>query len=259
VAAHHATFSFRSSALTDVGLARRVNEDAFWVDDAGGLWMVADGVGGHEAGELASSTSVEVVAGQIRDALARSREALPLPIDRARRLVESAVQAATYMVFGMAQQDGRAFGMGTTLSVLFRAGATHCVVAQVGDSRVYRARGEGMEQLTRDHTLANWQLDQGLIGAAEAKLGRAKNVITRAVGSHDYVEVDTRVVEVEAGDRFLLCSDGLHGSMSDAQVARTLMLPGEEAVREFVQIANDRGGRDNITAVVVDVHDGLPA
>lgn len=228
-----------------------MNEDAYWADDELGLWMVADGIGGHLAGEVASSTTVEVVAGQVRDALARQPSGHGLSKERACRVIESAVQAATYMVFGMAEMDANADGMGTTLSVLFYVGEGCAVVGQVGDSRVYRVRDGVTEQLTEDHTLARWQLSQGLIGEAEAKRSKAKNVIMRAVGSHDYVDVDTHVFDVQAGDRFLLCSDGLHGAVPDAHLLEAMTLSGGEAVQRMIDMANERGGRDNITAVVV--------
>lgn len=168
-------------------------------------------------------------------------------------MLESAVQAATYMVFGMAELDAKTDGMGTTLSVLFRVDDGHAVIAQVGDSRVYRVREGQAEQLTQDHTLVNWQLQQGLIGPAEARVSKRRNVILRAVGSQDYVHADTSVVDVSPGDRFVLCTDGLHGLVTESEVAHACRMSGQEAAEWFVQEANDRGGSDNITVVVVTV------
>ena len=127
-------------------------------------------------------------------------------------------------------------------------------VAQVGDSRVYRVRGGVATQLTEDHTLVNYKLKQGLINAEEARTMKGKNVITRAVGHKDYVEVDTREIEVQTGDRYLLCSDGLHGYLQNGELEGVLSeSTPEDSPRRFVEIANDRGGRDNITVVLVFV------
>jgi len=170
-----------------------------------------------------------------------------------RRLVESAVQSACYMVFGMAELDPSQKGMSTTISALLIAGS-YGVLAQVGDSRIYRVRGGEGQQLTEDHTLVNYKLKQGLISEADAKTMKGKNVITRAVGHKDYVEVDTREIEVQPGDRYLLCSDGLHGYLQAGELEDILSQGSpEEAPHRFVAMANERGGRDNITVVLVFV------
>jgi len=127
------------------------------------------------------------------------------------------------------------------------------VVAQVGDSRVYLVRDEQVAQLTEDHTLIAWQLKQGIISQSEAALSPHKNVITRAIGSRDYVQVDTQFFQVEPGDVFVLCSDGLHGYVQDDEIPEVIALGPEAAVTEFINTANLRGGRDNITTIVVKV------
>ena len=162
------------------------------------------------------------------------------------------VQAATYMVFGLSETNPERKGMGTTVSVLLVRGAL-AVTAQVGDSRIYLMRGGRAEQVTEDHTLVAWQVKKGLITADEARHSPQKNVITRAVGSREYVQVDTRSLPVVPGDRFLLCSDGLHGYLEDSEVASFATGDVEDAAARAVEIANRRGGRDNITAVVVDI------
>jgi protein phosphatase len=126
-------------------------------------------------------------------------------------------------------------------------------VGQVGDSRIYQIRNETTCQITEDHTLIAWQIKQGLISEAEAKTSPHRNVITRAVGNREYVEVDTRVVSVASGDRYLLCSDGLHGYLEIEEIADIAGLGGDNAVESFVQLALTRGGRDNITAVLVEI------
>ncbi len=242
---------------TDVGRRRAVNEDAFFFDDALGLYVVADGMGGHAAGDVASREAVDTVHGMVRRDHARlvrvaKGDHSPEALRPAVRLLESAVQAATYMVFGIAQHTPEQHGMGTTLSALVIAGPI-AITAQVGDSRVYLVRDGRAAPITEDHTLVAWQLKQGIITEEEAATSPHRNVITRAVGSREYVQVDTRVLEVRAGDHFLVCSDGLHGYLISEEIPPILDLGPSLAAQRFVQLANDRGGRDNITAVVVEL------
>ncbi len=243
--------------MTDIGRRRTSNEDAHLTDDRLGLYVVADGMGGHAAGEVASQETVDTIMGMVRrghEAVARlEREGPTVDNQRAvQRLLESAVQAATYMVFAIAENDPEQKGMGTTVSALLLAG-DYAVIAQVGDSRIYLVREGDAYQLTEDHTLVAWQLKQGLISETEAALSPHKNVITRAVGSRDYVQVDTHFLEVGPGDRFLLCSDGLHGYVQDQEIGPILDLGARTAAARLIDMANQRGGRDNITAVVVEL------
>ena len=244
------------TGLSDVGRKRQSNEDAFFFDDRLGLYIVGDGMGGHAAGEIASQEAVETVYGMVKRGIANLHElADPLVEDDVRaasRLMESAIQAATYMVFSMAEMDRGKTGMGTTLSSLLILGE-FAVTAQVGDSRIYRVKGDTVEQLTEDHTLIAWQLKQGLITPQEAKKSPHRNVITRAVGNRDYVQVDTGLVKLTSGDRFLLCSDGLHGYLRDEDVAPIVAKGGDVAVKAFIDLANSRGGKDNITAILVEI------
>jgi serine/threonine protein phosphatase PrpC len=256
----------RSAGLTDVGRRRASNEDSFVVDDQIGLYAVADGMGGHAAGEVASQEAIDTVRGMVRQGeqylkAVAGGDHSPEALWRVGRLLESAVQAATYMVFGIAQSDPSQTGMGTTLSALLLCGRFG-VVAQVGDSRVYMVRDDQVSQLTEDHTLIAWQLKQGIISQNEAALSPHKNVITRAIGSREYVQVDTHFFQVEPGDVFMLCSDGLHGYVEDHEIPDVIALGPEAAVTEFINTANMRGGRDNITTIVVkvDAKDGsLPS
>ena len=243
---------YHSAGLTDVGQRRKLNEDAFFVDDDLGLYVVADGMGGHAAGEIASQEAVDTVHGMVsrgHDALDRvaQGDTSEDSLRRAIRIVESAVQAATYMVFGLEQQ-----GMGTTVSVLAMCG-DYGITAQVGDSRIYLIRGHAVEPLTEDHTLVAWQLKQGIITEDEAARSPHRNVITRAVGSREYVQVDTGFFEVQPSDAFMLCSDGLHGYLQDDEIPEVIDMGPRGAAERFIQMANSRGGRDNITAIVVNV------
>jgi protein phosphatase len=250
--------SVRSFGATDVGRRRASNEDAFLVDDSLGLYVVADGMGGHAAGEVASHEAVETIHGMVKQGLRALPDLVgPLTNEHARaacRLIEGAVQAATYMIYALAELDREKSGMGTTISALLTLG-DYAVTAQVGDSRIYQIRDGTVSQITEDHTLISWQMRQGLITPEEARRSPHRNVITRAVGNRDYVEVDTGLIVLAPGDRFLLCSDGLHGYLQQEEISVVTILGAETAVQRFIQIANDRGGKDNITAILVEVGD----
>jgi serine/threonine protein phosphatase PrpC len=253
---HEASLLKRTAfGATDIGRRRVSNEDAWGLDEELGLYVVADGMGGHAAGEVASREAVDTVIAMVR----RERDTVravangdrsPDALRKLSRVLEAAIQAATYMVFAIAENEPEQRGMGTTLSALCVASDVGCT-AQVGDSRVYKVRAGEVERLTEDHTLVAWQLKQGIISEAEAERSPHKNVITRAVGSRDYVQVDTRTFEIKPGDRYLLCSDGLHGYLVDPEIAPILAKPAGDAVKELIDLANTRGGRDNITAIIV--------
>jgi len=244
-----------SFGLSDVGRKRQHNEDAFLADDSLGLYVVCDGMGGHAAGEVASARTIEVV----REHVAANRAVLealaadPSPGNRAAAvaLVETAVQRACAAVHELAQADAEKRGMGTTCVVLVVAGEK-AVIAHVGDSRVYLIRNSEQHQLTEDHTLVQAQLKQGVITPEQAATSPYRNVITRAVGIQASVQVDTLLSDVLPGDLFLLCSDGLHGYLGDDEGPRLANgTPIDQLARRLVDLANERGGKDNVTALVV--------
>jgi protein phosphatase len=246
-----------SAGLTDVGQRRPHNEDFFACDDALGLYIVADGVGGRAKGEVASQEAVEQVQMWVRRHLADLEKDLANGAEgraHIRRTLESGVQSACYMVFALGEQDPEQRGMSTTISLLWVRGG-YAFVAHVGDSRVYRVRGSQVYQLTEDHTLVNHRVKHGLITAEEAKFASGKNVITRAVGHKDYVQVDTVDVEIVSGDRFFLCTDGFHNYLLDDHELAALFTVDslERTARNAINLANERGGRDNITALVIAV------
>lgn len=246
-----------SAALTDVGRRRDHNEDAYLANDELELYVVADGMGGHAAGEVASWEAVEAVHGMIRRESDTLRRYVEEPSEEAvaalRRLVESSIQAATYMVFGIAEQDPTHKGMGTTITVMAVV-KNIAIIGSVGDSRAYLVRGERAWQVTEDHTLVQLQMKAGLITADQAKSSPRGNVITRAVGPREFVQVDTFVVPVQPGDRYLLCSDGLHGYLDPAEIPGQLAEPNlQVVVQRLIDLANDRGGKDNITCVCVEI------
>lgn len=248
----------RSVGLTDVGRVRKKNEDSFLVDDNLGLYVVADGMGGHAGGEVASAEAIDQIHSMVKrgqpaiDALraAPSEDTLAA----VRRAVEAAIQAATYMVFGIAEQDPARKGMGTTISCLLFVGPM-AVVGQVGDSRVYLVRQGVPVQITEDHTLVNLQLKAGAITAEQAKTAPYQNLITRAVGVKDYVEVDTFPVECRHRDRFMLCSDGVHGYLEDDREIGNMMNHENLEVcgRALIDNALMRGGKDNCTVVLAEI------
>lgn len=243
---------------TDVGRVRAHNEDAFLADQALGLFIVCDGVGGRARGEIASQETVDwildFVKGDTTDIEIARSGAAPDPAAAARLagLVRGAIQSACYMVHTMGEMDPDRRGMSTTASLVLVTGPL-ATLGWVGDSRVYLwHRGEHV-QLTDDHTLVNIQVRQGLITPEEARVSRLKHVITRAVGHRDFVEVDVRQVELSPGDRLLLCSDGLHEYLDEPGVlARLFALPLDRAAKEAARHALEHGGRDNITALFVE-------
>ena len=240
-----------------MGRQRDQNQDAFLCDDELGLYVVADGVGGCAAGEVASREAVEALYGMAKRGMSSLGDKLigDLTEERARsacRLLEGAVQAATYMIFAMAELDRTRNGMGTTISAMLALG-TYAVTAQVGDSRIYQIRDREAVLLTEDHTLVAWELKQGIITPEQAQLAPYRNIITRVVGGRDYVQVDTGLVDLRPGDRYLLCSDGLHGYLQDSEIASLCAPERDTAVRSLIDLANHRGGHDNITAVLAEI------
>lgn len=247
-----------SHALTDVGRKRKKNEDSYLVNEALGLFIVADGMGGHAGGDVASAEACDQVFAMVKRGTPTldSYRAAPGPETAAavRRIVESAIQAATYMIFGLADQDPARKGMGTTISCLLVVGG-RAFIGQVGDSRVYVVRDGVPTQITEDHTLINAQLKAGHITPAEARVAKYGNVITRAVGVSEHVEVDVFDFDIEAADRFILCSDGVHGYLQtdDDLAALCTNRSMEQCARDLVTWALERGGKDNATALVVDI------
>lgn len=246
-------------AATDVGLTRDHNEDNYLVDRKLNLFVVADGMGGHAAGEIASSVAVH----EVRKTLMNQREV----IERYERsgsvllrqtvltLIEQAISNACSLVYQLAQEDSERHGMGTTLSLLLLA-RNRGFVGHVGDSRIYRTRRGEVSMVTEDHSVINELIKSGRIRPEDAFNSPYKNAVTRAVGVHPNVEVDTFDFELRADDNYLLCSDGLSCYLEDPL---TLDLMTRDDVKQIPQLmidhANDSGGKDNITAVVIRVTD----
>jgi len=237
-----------SFSVTDTGITREMNQDfCFALDTPVGnlpnLYIVADGMGGHKAGDYASRNTVERVVA----AVSRSKETNPVAI------LEEAITRANGLLFHESEQDEDKTGMGTTLVIATISGEK-AVVANVGDSRLYFV-GQKIMQITRDHSMVQEMVRAGKIQETEAKTHKNKNIITRAIGALPEVEVDYFEVSVRDGDKLLLCSDGLTNMVEDSAILEVIHSANSnvDAVKELITKANQNGGLDNITALLVEV------
>jgi serine/threonine protein phosphatase PrpC/CRP-like cAMP-binding protein len=251
--------NIRFYAATDVGRERDHNEDNYLVDTKLHLYVVADGMGGHAAGEVASAIAVRI----LHDELKRERETIEQAGAQARggrailRFFEQAVQRACARIHEEATLDPEKRGMGTTLSALLLVGS-HGYIAHVGDSRIYLLRNGRVQQVTEDHTVFNELVKRGKLTRDQIEKVAQKNAITRAVGVYERVEVDTLTIEVLPGDQFLLASDGLHGYIAHtAELEPYFDEPdGQVAAKGLIDLANGKGGKDNITVILVRLGQG---
>lgn len=248
----------RGLGNSDVGKQRSQNEDRLYIDDELGLFVVSDGMGGHAAGEVAAQTAIESVVQSVeasRDELQSIASTLSDPT-RLSQLGQAAVQNACAEVHSLATSSSQYSGMGCTLTLLLVAGA-RAALAHVGDTRLYLHRSGQTYQMTTDHTFAAELLRSGYLKQGDAERHRYSNVLTRCVGSQAAVQVDTLCFEVFPGDRFLLCSDGLSEYVPNVQwLSDALAQDSLEKIPELlVNFANQGGGHDNITAVVVEIDD----
>ncbi|MBI5529055.1 MAG: Stp1/IreP family PP2C-type Ser/Thr phosphatase [Deltaproteobacteria bacterium] len=244
-----------SFGMTDVGRKRKANEDSFFIDEKIGMFLVADGMGGHAAGEVASATAVQVIHRELSARYDQMDTALKNGSVEARNEalaeVSKAIEVACREVFAIAEGDESKKGMGTTIAMLFVFGE-EAIVAHVGDSRVYMLRDGESYQLTEDHSLVQEQLARGLITPEEAKNAPYSNVITRALGIQESVQADTLYVELMPGDEFMLCSDGFHGYLADGELPALMKGVEQQAiVGGMINLANERGGKDNVTVIHV--------
>ncbi len=245
----------RWGGASDVGQVRTANQDSMLLGTS--VFVVADGMGGHAGGEIASQMAVEIIDAEL--------EGTGDDPDRPRRTLDlvTAVQAANDRVWAHSEDDPELAGMGTTvvaIGVVEERGETLLAIVNVGDSRAYRLSGGELDQVSDDHSLVGELLREGRLTAEEARHHPQKNIVTRAVGIERYVDVDEFEILPRTGDRYLLCSDGLTDEVDERDIATVLrhVDDPEEAARELVRRANEHGGRDNVTVVVVDVvDDGL--
>ncbi|MDZ4098360.1 MAG: Stp1/IreP family PP2C-type Ser/Thr phosphatase [Methylophilaceae bacterium] len=244
--------------LTDVGQRRDHNEDAVASDTEIGLLVLADGMGGYKAGEVASEIAVLTIVAELKEEMSQLE---PGQVDSVTGmqaeglLLIDAAEKANASIFSVSESQPQCAGMGTTLvAALFTNNKV--LVGHVGDSRMYRLRGEQFEQITEDHSLLQEQIKSGLITPEQAKLSSNKNLVTRAVGIDPEVELELHEHDVEVGDIYLLCSDGLTDLVDDADIHATLVGLSsnlEMAANQLVQMANDNGGKDNISVILAKV------
>lgn len=247
------------ATATHPGMVRSHNEDSIVADAAAGLAVLADGMGGYNAGEVASGIAVAMISAELKKALHGITG--ELDIATAEKLVGEQAVRANNAIFQAAQSQPQYAGMGTTLVVALWHD-NRMVVGHIGDSRLYRMRASKLEQVTRDHSLLQEQIDSGLITKEQARHSQNKNLVTRAVGIDPEVDAEVHSYPVQTGDIYLLCSDGLNDMVTDEDMELTLSslqanLP--LAAEQLVQQANDNGGRDNVSVILVRVLKSFPA
>ena len=246
------TLHLEAVGRTHTGWKRHQNEDEHAVCPELGLFMVADGMGGHAAGEIAARVAVAAVTAAVGAVTAAGPPSVRPSRSSAGPLLVSAIERANANVFAAAQQDAELHGMGTTVVAALAHGG-RVAVAHVGDSRAYLFRGRRLQRLTEDHTLLNDCRNAGIDPAGRSHLQRYLHALSRAVGPHDSVQVDTRLVQPEAGDILLLCSDGLTCVVDDREIGAVLVGGPDLAVAadRLIARANEHGGPDNVTVVLV--------
>lgn len=250
-------------ARTDPGRVRSHNEDAVFFDANVGVAILADGMGGYNAGEVASGMAVTLLSTNfMRDIPQYSPDSSGFSsLSSAGELLAQQVSQANMAIFNTAQNQPQYAGMATTLVAAWFYD-NRLLVGHLGDSRLYRLRGDRLEQLTRDHSLLQEQLDSGMITLEEARFSENRNLVTRGLGVDPEIETEIHDYEVEKGDIVLLCSDGLSDMVTNEQITSILQQNRNElalAADCLIQVANDHGGRDNISVVLVKVQGRYPA
>jgi protein phosphatase len=241
--------------VTDVGRKRSHNEDTIGSDQALGVAVLADGMGGYKAGEVASAIAVNMILEELRASLRNSKRGQideETGFSEETLLVKQAIEKANQTIYQTAQSQPQCHGMGTTLvTVAFYD--DRLTIAHIGDSRLYRLRGEFFEQVTSDHSLLQELIDKGFYTPEEAKKSLNKNLVTRAMGIELNVAPDLQEEVVMPGDIYLMCSDGLSDLVEDEEIHSTLKAYGEDlemAGKKLVQMANEKGGKDNISVIL---------
>ena len=256
--------AFEIVVRTDPGMVRGHNEDAVFANPNQGLVILADGMGGYNAGEVASGMATMLLSTELETAFAART---PHEIDKAtgqlyaHRCILEKMAVTNVAIFNTAESQPQYAGMGTTL-VMALFFDNQVTVAHIGDSRLYRLRGDSFCAVTRDHSLLQEQIDSGMISAEEARFSQNKNLVTRALGVDAEVETDIHDYPVQSGDIYLLCSDGLNDMVEDEEIQLTLQMLAanlELAATQLIQMANDNGGRDNVSVILVKVLQEFPA
>jgi serine/threonine protein phosphatase PrpC len=249
---------------TDTGKVREHNEDTIAFDPDIGLLVLADGMGGYNAGEVASGIAVKTIVNLVRESV--EREDLRVPdqatgMSRASIILRDAIHRANKIIYQTARAQPQCEGMGTTVvsALMFD---NKIAVAHVGDSRMYRLRNDKFEQVTMDHSLLQELVDRGFYSPEEAQRAANKNYVTRALGVEQSVEVEIQEVPTQKGDFYVLCSDGLSDMVEDDDIHLTISTFGanlETVAKQLIQLSNDNGGRDNVSVVMAHVAESYPA
>lgn len=234
---------------TDPGLARENNEDAAAFDVETQLCILADGMGGYNAGEIASSMAVAFIKSEMSRWLVQAGK--NANTKEVRRAMEICVANANHSIYNAANSNPQYSGMGTTLVMAAFLG-DRIMVGHIGDSRCYRLRGEQFQQITKDHSLLQEQMDAGLLTPEQALTSSNKNLVTRALGVEDTVMLEVNEFKVESGDTYLMCSDGLSDMVRDELISKIIMAEGDlqQKAQQLIAAANEAGGRDNISVVL---------
>src|SRR5450432_1315286 len=253
-----------SVALTDTGKVREHNEDMIGSEPELGLFVLADGMGGYNAGEVASGIAVKTIVNLVRDSIMREDLSVPDPetgLTRPSIILRDAIHRANKIIYHTSKTQPQCEGMGTTVvACLFHDNKMS--IAHVGDSRLYRLRDNRFEQLTMDHSLLQELVDRGFYSPEEAQRAANKNYVTRALGVEPNVDVEVQEHPVQKGDLYLICSDGLSDMVEDDDIHLTISTFGanlETATKQLIQLGNDNGGKDNISVVAAEIVESFPA
>jgi protein phosphatase len=250
--------------LTDTGKVREHNEDTIAFDADIGLLVLADGMGGYNAGEVASGIAVKTIVNLVREQVEREDmnvQDRDSGLSRPTIILRDAIHRANKIIYQTARTQPQCEGMGTTVvAALFFD--NKITIAHVGDSRLYRQRNDKLEQVTMDHSLLQELVDRGFYSAEEAQRAANKNYVTRALGVEPNVDVEIQEVPVQKGDAYMLCSDGLSDMVEDEDIHLTINTFNDNldtVAKQLIQLANDNGGRDNVSVVMATVLDAFPA
>jgi serine/threonine protein phosphatase PrpC len=249
---------------TDTGKVREHNEDTIASDPDIGLLVLADGMGGYNAGEVASGIAVKTIVNLVRESVEREDMRVSdqaTGMSRPSIILRDAIHRANKIIYQTARAQPQCEGMGTTVvsALMFD---NKIAVAHVGDSRMYRLRNDKFEQVTMDHSLLQELVDRGFYSPEEAQRAANKNYVTRALGVEPTVEVEIQEVPTQKGDFYVLCSDGLSDMVEDDDIHLTISTFGanlETVAKQLIQLANDNGGRDNVSVVMAHVAENFPA
>ena len=253
-----------SVALTDTGKVREHNEDMIGTEADIGLFVLADGMGGYNAGEVASGIAVKTIINLVRDAIMREDLSVPDPetgLTRPSIILRDAIHRANKIIYHTSKTQPQCEGMGTTVvACLFHDNKMS--IAHVGDSRLYRLRDNRFEQMTLDHSLLQELVDRGFYSQQEAQRATNKNYVTRALGVEQNVEVEIHEQPVQKSDYYVLCSDGLSDMIEDEDIHLTISTFSanlDTVAKQLIQLSNDNGGRDNVSVIMAHVTEPFPA